>query len=89
MLEEFHREHIESVRLSQVETMKPLADHCQRLLREKEALMKANAYMAEAPRSISTRLDARAFPQVRVCGFKLLHRPGIRCAVCGELSLSA
>jgi transposase-like protein len=79
---------IESVRLAQVDTMKPLADHCRRLLREKESLMKANAFMAEAPRSISTRLDVNAFPRIQVCGFKLLHRPGIRCAVCGELSMA-
>jgi len=75
-----------------VESFRVLADHCARLLREKETLMKmhqANDYMSfpqplRFPKPV--HVEGGVYPKPK-CGFVLLHRPGIRCAVCGELEL--
>ena len=88
---------MESLREGSEATMKTLADHCSRLLREKETLMKmrqANTFMADAPRDFTTAdMSVKCYehPVARAagwgCGFKLLHRVGVRCAVCGELEM--
>jgi hypothetical protein len=96
-------ERLESIHEGNLATVKTLADHCARLLREKETLMKAaqalhdsHAYMSEplkkweAPRDFdmaTMTVKVREYPFDRGCGFKLLHRPGVRCEVCGELTL--
>lgn len=79
------------------DTLRTLTDHCVRLLREKETLMRmhqANDFMAEAPRDFTTAdMSVKCYehPVARAagwgCGFKLLHRVGVRCAVCGELEM--
>lgn len=81
-------------------TFATVIDHCARLLREKETLMKmrqANDFMADAPRDFDTanatvKCYERPVASMHAfgftgCGFKLLHRVGVRCAVCGELEL--
>jgi hypothetical protein len=84
-----------------MESFRVLAEHCARLLREKEAIAhRLDAIGAQSmdtpvlrdnltvPRRISTTLikDGQpTHPPRHPCAFARLHRPGIRCAVCGRI----
>lgn len=65
-------------------TVKILTDHCARLLREKETLMKrvqlkeANDFMARVP-TVYERVPGE------LCVFAHLHRENIECGVCGRV----
>lgn len=90
-------ERMETIRDGTLTTVKTLVDHCSRLLREKETLMKmrqANDFMADAPRDFETanmtvKMRYGENPIIGPCMFSLLHRLGVRCAVCGELELDS
>ena len=71
-------QHMLSERL---ESFRVLADHCARLLREKEALMKQVAskeWDGITPETAECIRDLMA-----PCAVAHLHRPGVVCGVCG------
>lgn len=90
-------ERLETIREGGMATVKTLADHCSRLLREKEILMKlqalrdSEAYMSHPlkkwqapPRDFDTA-TMKAVVRERFpldCSVKHLHRLGIPCALC-------
>ena len=96
-------ERLESISGDHVSTVKELAQHCTRLLREKETLLrtvrdnldaqpKNGPLPNEAVTFMSAPLPARVtcsevFSPPR-CRWEHLHKPNIVCAICGHLSVT-
>lgn len=85
-----------------MESFRVLADHCARLLREKETLqkqieLKANPPEKFAPRPEHEQFDGEKFADfdanghtrvslVKYWPLKHLHTTGIKCEICGDVS---
>lgn len=74
-----------------MESFRVLADHCARLLREKETLMKMGSLHTDYERLVerfseqvkqANNFMARG-PNGQLCPFESTHRPTIPCGVCG------
>jgi hypothetical protein len=85
--------------MERVSSLNPIVDHCARLLKEKETLQKQIEKMREpfkiVPREpvynveitpVEVKMGTYTYTGVLggACTLAHLHRPGIRCGVCGE-----
>ncbi len=68
-------------------TARTLADHCARLLREKETLMKIvdMGAIQQCVNQANAFIARRANGHSALCGFASTHQPGIVCQVCGQM----
>lgn len=65
-------------------TLKTMATHCERLLREKETLQKQLAMVCETASYKQQKNDDWLEPVKGFCAFAHLHRDGVICAVCNH-----
>jgi len=74
-----------------MEAFRVLADHCARLLREKDTLAKIVARYQGPPSALRqandfmSHLTRRVNDRATPCGFVNTHRPGIQCSICGAV----
>jgi hypothetical protein len=85
--------------MERVSSLNPIVDHCARLLKEKETLQKQIEKMREPFKivpgepvynveitPVEVKMGTYTYTGVLggACTLANLHRPGIRCGVCGE-----